>query len=310
MRTNYIIALVVLLVVLVGVARWNISSQTSGVVTPPTLVPVIDSPSIPTTPLVPLAPTIDDLCAIDGTVSEACQDKVWSDEGCTTPFRSDRFGSLSREHLIRAIKTATLSPDWQYTCFNKGVPVGPQPQKQPTEVLGFGTTANIATDVSAVGPSPSPTPSPMTCESQPGYLKNVGEACYNQIWRAAGCTTGANYADWHTLQTKDKLIQDANTWATTPDNTHRQRCYGTSCGKFDKAGYLKLWPDVAAAKLDAWTHYKNYGYNENRKIMLSNGVSGIFDRTAYLKMYPSIGMDPWTHYVTIGYNTQQNICVV
>ena len=166
---------------------------------------------------------------------------------------------------------------------------------EPT--VAFGTTANIASV-------------PTECESLADSTINIGKVCYDKIWKTAGCTTDATYVDWHESQTKAKLVQDSNTWANTLDNSHRQKCYGTSCSTFDKAAYLKLHPDVAAAKVDGWVHYKTYGYGENRSIVLSNGVSGKFDRTMYLKMYPSIGMDPWTHYSTIGYNAQQNICVV
>lgn len=39
-------------------------------------------------------------------------------------------------------------------------------------------------------------------------------------------------------------------------------------GKFSKSGYLKIHPDVAAAKADAFRHYIDFGHAENRDIVL------------------------------------------
>ncbi|MGH8499963.1 MAG: hypothetical protein ACRERV_14330, partial [Methylococcales bacterium] len=36
--------------------------------------------------------------------------------------------------------------------------------------------------------------------------------------------------------------------------------------EFDKEMYLKFNPDVAAAGIDAFTHYTNHGYNEGRRV--------------------------------------------
>lgn len=51
----------------------------------------------------------------------------------------------------------------------------------------------------------------------------------------------------------------------------------SAVGTFDEAGYLRLHPDVAAAGMNAWEHFKNHGKNENRPIALSNGVRGTWD---------------------------------
>ena len=75
---------------------------------------------------------------------------------------------------------------------------------------------------------------------------------------------------------------------------------------FDEEGYLRLYPDVAAAiarnhEKDGWTHYKNHGYREGRK---PSDVNEAF----YLKAYPLAAMEiaqgraasPLQHYVRFG----------
>jgi hypothetical protein len=38
--------------------------------------------------------------------------------------------------------------------------------------------------------------------------------------------------------------------------------------RFDAAGYLIDYPDVAAAGVDPWRHYREFGWREGRKIRL------------------------------------------
>jgi hypothetical protein len=75
---------------------------------------------------------------------------------------------------------------------------------------------------------------------------------------------------------------------------------------FDEEGYLRLYPDVAAAiarnhEKDGWTHYKTHGYREGRK---PSDVNDDF----YLKAYPLAAMEiaqgraatPLQHYIRFG----------
>jgi hypothetical protein len=59
--------------------------------------------------------------------------------------------------------------------------------------------------------------------------KGINQACYDEIWKKAGCTTtgivNAN-ADWPKAQTLNGLIYDSFLWATMTDSTHRDGCYG------------------------------------------------------------------------------------
>jgi hypothetical protein len=61
----------------------------------------------------------------------------------------------------------------------------------------------------------------------------IDQACYEEIWKNAGCTTtgkvNAN-SDWASKQTLNGLILDAWYWATYTSNDHRQGCYGTTEG--------------------------------------------------------------------------------
>lgn len=64
---------------------------------------------------------------------------------------------------------------------------------------------------------------------------NVSQACYNKIWKDAGCTTTATdmttNTSWFSTQTLDGLKTDSGLWATLNDDTHKTGCYGSSSGK-------------------------------------------------------------------------------
>jgi phytanoyl-CoA hydroxylase len=76
--------------------------------------------------------------------------------------------------------------------------------------------------------------------------------------------------------------------------------------EFDEEGYLRLYPDVAAAiarnhEKDGWTHYRAHGYREGRK-------PSDLDDGFYLKAYPLAALEieqgraasPLQHYVRYG----------
>ncbi len=67
---------------------------------------------------------------------------------------------------------------------------------------------------------------------------------------------------------------------------------------FDAAYYLATNPDVAAAGVDALTHYQNFGWREGR------APDRMFDPKAYLAANPDVaaaGMEPLTHYHLSGW---------
>ena len=76
--------------------------------------------------------------------------------------------------------------------------------------------------------------------------------------------------------------------------------------EFDEEGYLRLYPDVAAAiarnhEVSGWNHYKNHGFREGRK---ANDLQDDF----YLRAYPLAAMEiregransAFQHYVRFG----------
>lgn len=75
---------------------------------------------------------------------------------------------------------------------------------------------------------------------------------------------------------------------------------------FDPTIYLSLNPDIAAAGLDATTHYIEHGRQEGRPYNKKTGQSDIpdeFDPIAYLKLNPDVaaaGVDATTHYIEHG----------
>jgi hypothetical protein len=109
-------------------------------------------------------------------------------------------------------------------------------------------------------------------------------------------------------------------------------------GKWDNAGYLALHPDVKAAGMDGFQHWKNRqtmppcthaaplvvtldislshsalcllyilcssdGYKENRVIQLTNGLRGRFDPAGYHALHPDVKnhpMDAFFHYSNHG----------
>ena len=60
---------------------------------------------------------------------------------------------------------------------------------------------------------------------------NISQACYDDIWKKAGCTTtGKVSASNKSAQTLNGLILDAWKWATIKDDNSRNTCYGTTEG--------------------------------------------------------------------------------
>jgi hypothetical protein len=68
-------------------------------------------------------------------------------------------------------------------------------------------------------------------------------------------------------------------------------------GLFDGEYYLTTYPDVAAAKLEPFSHYCNFGWREGRR------PNPYFDSSWYLQQYPDVvsaTMNPLLHYVRHG----------
>jgi uncharacterized coiled-coil protein SlyX len=92
--------------------------------------------------------------------------------------------------------------------------------------------------------------------------------------------------------------------------------------RFDAAGYLIDYPDVAAAGVDPWQHYRETGWREGRKIRLlsveGNTLSGQelaerFDAVGYLIDYPDVaaaGVDPLHHYRETGWREKRTIRLI
>ena len=71
----------------------------------------------------------------------------------------------------------------------------------------------------------------MACSKYNSDSKEIDQACYDEIWKKAGCTTtGVINAstDWSKSQTLNGLINDSFLWATMTDSVHRDGCYGST----------------------------------------------------------------------------------
>jgi hypothetical protein len=63
---------------------------------------------------------------------------------------------------------------------------------------------------------------------------NISQACYDKVWRDAGCPTKARDMksdDWFSKQTLNTLKSDSNQWATLDTDEHKVGCYGSTAGK-------------------------------------------------------------------------------
>lgn len=66
---------------------------------------------------------------------------------------------------------------------------------------------------------------------------------------------------------------------------------------FDANYYLRAYPDIAAAGVDPYTHFMNYGKNEGRN------PNSFFSTSGYLAAYPDVasaGVNPLLHYINNG----------
>jgi hypothetical protein len=71
----------------------------------------------------------------------------------------------------------------------------------------------------------------MACSKYNSDSKEINQACYDEIWKKAGCTTTGIVSasgDWWKDKTLNDLIYDSFLWATETDSTHRDGCYGTT----------------------------------------------------------------------------------
>jgi len=77
------------------------------------------------------------------------------------------------------------------------------------------------------------------CAAYSANSKGISQACYNDIWKKAGCGTGtikpapnAN-SSWAKSQTLNGLIKDSYLWSTMTDNLRRTGCYGKNNKKYN-----------------------------------------------------------------------------
>jgi hypothetical protein len=77
------------------------------------------------------------------------------------------------------------------------------------------------------------------CAKYNANSKGISQACYNNIWKKAGCGTGtikpgpnAN-SSWAKSQTLNGLINDSYLWSTMTDAQHRNGCYGKNNTKYN-----------------------------------------------------------------------------
>lgn len=90
-----------------------------------------------------------------------------------------------------------------------------------------------------------------------------------------------------------KILGKDNSSAVVENNVRADVDRIKFFGLFDEEGYLSLYPDVAASKMDPVEHYVRYGYAEGR--IPAPG----FDSTAYLAANPAIvntGENPFIHF--------------
>lgn len=78
---------------------------------------------------------------------------------------------------------------------------------------------------------------------------------------------------------------------------------GVTDKDFDEEYYLLSYPDVGAAKVNAYQHYLDVGWKEGRN------PNAYFDTSWYLAQYPDVaasGIDPLTDYHTTGWKLGRN----
>jgi hypothetical protein len=144
-------------------------------------------------------------------ISQACYDKIWTDQGCTTtPPNADE--SWAREQTLDTLVTdsflwATMTDDDH----RKGC---------------YGDSTNFTTNTIPIYPN-------NPCKDFTSDSTGITQNCYNKIWTDQGCTNTDHINDsavysWAQGQTLDALVNDSFLWATMTDDEHRKGCYGTS----------------------------------------------------------------------------------
>jgi len=75
------------------------------------------------------------------------------------------------------------------------------------------------------------------CATYNANSKGISQACYNDIWKKAGCGTGTTKPNannsWTKSQTLNGLVKDSYLWATMTDAQHRNGCYGKNNKKYN-----------------------------------------------------------------------------
>jgi hypothetical protein len=141
-------------------------------------------------------------------ISQACYDKIWTDQGCTTtPPNADE--SWAKDQTLDTLVTdsflwATMTDDEH----RKGC---------------YGDSTNFTTNTIPIYPI-------NPCKDIKSDSTGITQNCYNKIWIDQGCTTTPPNADesWAKDQTLDTLVNDSFLWATMTDDEHRKGCYGDS----------------------------------------------------------------------------------
>jgi len=124
---------------------------------------------------------------------------------------------------------------------------------------------------------------------------DIDQACYEEIWKSAGCTTtgfttNPDQANWAKSQTLNQLIYDSFLWATTPDQPRRTGCYGSYQSPYliigvGTNGYIYRRNGLESE----WTQINDNGYNiksictnnDGKGIIVSTGTNQIFSKTNF-----------------------------
>jgi len=131
---------------------------------------------------------------------------------------------------------------------------------------------------------------------------DVSQACYDKIWKSAGCTTTdftKSNMGWARSQTLRNLIYDSFLWATTTDERHRIGCYGTygpeqppyiivGCGTdgylYKRDGLNGIWTQVS----DSGSAIKGVSLGKDGKtIYCINTSNQVFSK-------PTLDTQQWT----------------
>ena len=149
------------------------------------------------------------------------------------------------------------------------------------------------------------------CGSYVGSSKGINQACYDEIWKKAGCGAGNVHPTannwWSGARTLNELIYDTWAWATWTNYTRRLGCYGNPGNPYIILGIGSgggLW---SRQGLDApWQKVNdNYDGTYLRSICIGND-----GKTLYATVFTSIWKKPsWDAPYWDGLPNTHNCCV-